>query len=379
VASGAPVLGQQNTITGSRAGYTLVQLDQSFDPFTTAAGKEPSYELRGDGQIVGAELRSLRPLPGGQYQSLLVLGIGGPGNSTQLVEVGGSRNFVPGTYRLYLISDRPASVTLRFPGLAAPGGAVTADTPTPFDSGSLPPHTGVGMTTFGREGSIVSYDGLLFVRATVRENAPLADRLELCMYYAGTDTGSSAYGPGCPGGHSLDNAADPTGQGLGRFAIVFGVSAGSYGLGGNLNAVDPTASLQTFAMWFSPDPAGTPYPSPRPLPPGTTPGASSPGTSSPAVAAAVTLTSTQIRVAGRYARVRLRCAQNSACRGRVALSIGGRIRSFMIPADQIRAVPVRLGRTIVHRLRHHQVSVLVIIRVGVGARTETRQPATLLR
>ena len=197
------------TIEGPGGMYEDVKVRSSLRAFPDKGkGGVVSVDLKGDGDILGVELRRVDVEPDpltGSVPLLRSLRIGPADRNVQLTMSTLPNGIVePGHYRLYLISEKPGFARLAFPD-AKGKTTLQAANPFPFSGGQLGQETlQNGTVVFGGRGTLPTR-GLMLMHVLPYEDAEqmVADDLELCLYLDGPRSDAGAYGPGCPGGATV--------------------------------------------------------------------------------------------------------------------------------------------------------------------------------
>lgn len=209
------VMGADNLITGS-SGSTLVTIpsDATYDGKT---GDNPYFRFSGGGRFAGVLLAEAgaNVIRDGVSFFIGRYGFcGSPGctpNQTRQVLITSGTDFedvLPaGDYRLYLMTDAPASVRIQLDGLSGstkivPKGPLDVDVTEPGSGVAVPQNVAY---SYGRSYDFTGEYGFTFNVLSIRGDTWAAGRYGNCIYEGDPPLPPQlAYGtPGCPGGLSL--------------------------------------------------------------------------------------------------------------------------------------------------------------------------------
>jgi hypothetical protein len=210
------VLGADNLITGTTSTTTVtIPQDAAFDGKT---GPNPYFRFSGGGNFVGVLLAKAGDGLTAQGTNLFVGRYGfcdtpgcTPDDLTQVLAMrnapGGEAVLPAGDYRLYLISESPASVRIQFDGLTGktkvvPQGRLDAEVTEPGTGISVPNNLAY---SYGRTYDFKGVKGWTFKVLRIEGDMWAAGRYGSCIYRGDPVMPPQlAYSaPGCPGGLSL--------------------------------------------------------------------------------------------------------------------------------------------------------------------------------
>jgi hypothetical protein len=357
-------LGQTTEIVSTVAGYTDVFLPRRVS-LSGRSLENPNLSVEGDALLSGLMLRGEAPRRVGRAPDFPIivtalrsrptmrycgsdcapddqLDVGVPG-----VDLSPSTTYeIPaGRYRLYAITSggRPVRIRLTLPeltGEATP--ALTATTEVraePIERINKDPFA-TQLTRFGRtfelRGRGMTYQAWASSRTSAYERA------EQC-WYARPPEGSDAYGYRCPGsdGSFPHDWLMSVGEGFnGETFSVYGppegLPAGSYGLGGNAQAVTLSAEFDAVGASIRFDGRSI---------------------ASAGNRGSLRLLTRQVRVRRGAVRVAFRCRGDSRCRAGARLLPDGKARRLSIRAGGRKPVSLEIGPSLRRRLaKRHRVT-----------------------
>jgi hypothetical protein len=371
-ASATPELAGVTTVQADSPAYADVIVSKPLH-LMGDLGSRPRPRLEGDGSVILLALRRLdHASDKGARDSVVFERLGPPGHRVQGTSAifgcerdcgdEGGAVTVPGRYRLYLLSDKPAKATLPLSELS---GSLDLH---PMQSAAFDTHPlGVFQLDFpdtaviGGWGTQAADGGFMGMYAWFdRAGAGTLDRAELCFLDTGETQDGSEFGPGCSQGppdpllhfHPFGNGSYMLWSGAQNYP------AGRYGLGLNVTHVGGVAPGGGAGFWAGFNDDEPPLPDPVAAP----------------AAGRLSLASARARVRGRWALVRLRCSGEGPCRG--ALAIGGRAKRVALPAGARITVRVALPSSLRGAVKRRSSA---DTRLVLRTRTATGIDETVLR
>lgn len=342
-----PSLEGETRISGSGGHYADVVVNRPLQLFPVPE-RDGMLDVswKGEGDVLGFEIRRTGVAPDvfGEVPAVRFVRIGEPTSTVfQLQSVRlPDRVLEPGSYQLYLMSDKPVDVQLKFPGESGKA-QLTAVRPFPFEGGVLTQNTSLG-TSFHRRGELKS-PGLMWLALGGWWDADpaVAESLELCLYSdaAGNMQGPGAYGPGCPGGTSYGTTVRESGAQWGYYLAKFtGFGPDRFGLGGNIERAGRPFKLFAAAAFASyvdaPADSGQLAPPRMVVPQGGT----------------LSVASRRLTERNGRVRVRVRCAE-ADCRGAVAVG-SSKPSTIRLERNSSRLITLRLPADVRASLRRRQ-------------------------
>jgi hypothetical protein len=264
-----PTLGSSVTLSGSAPGFVRLKVTRPArlaDPLF----RRGAVQVSGGRTTVGFALVQ----EGGGPEAVRVVGgrfrhfdrLGAPAGMPFLIDLtnrppnpDASMRLPVGTYRLYLVTDGPATVRFRFSGVSG-SRSLVADRPARAAIQQLDPSLDAGSDgahlvytagdEFSSRGSVLHFHALLMRYTVHTESAYVA-----CTYFD-QPQGPDPYLPGCPSVGS-DRLITPfvisdeyvaPGQLRAFYGGLFG-PAGHYGNGGSLVSATPAEDLDDAQFW----------------------------------------------------------------------------------------------------------------------------------